>query len=157
MNKEPQKLYNLKVIWHPYVHIAHEEILYFYFLRSAENFEGFSNAVNEVLEDQCQNRYSKYQLFGDFDILIRLWQHPAEHFNLMRGIQEAIRPFGGNIEESSSNDITYLWVQSPQPTSIPVLDEIRSAQKGDNLNLIKKLEDSGAIVSYIDKRNKALV
>jgi|ERR1039458_337123 hypothetical protein len=144
-------------VWHPDVHrgVLDEE-LYFIFLNSYGDTEEFSKSVTELLEVGFKGRYSFYDVFGNYDIVIRLWSRRPAYNQLITDLRNQCRIFGGSVQQFNVEKILYLWSQSPPSLPPDLLDDInrekiRKVQTGDT-NLFSAFRDQGVILDDIGER-----
>jgi len=144
-------------VWHPDVHrgILDEE-LYFIFLNSYGDFDEFAKAVTGVLESLLKGRYSLYHVFGNYDIIVRLWARRSAYNSLLAELREQCRAFAGSVQQFNVDKTFYLWSEFPKSLPPEVLDsvsrdQIRAVQAGDT-GVIARFRSNGVIVGEISGR-----
>ena len=133
-----------------------DEDLYFIFLNSYGDTDEFSKSVTELLETSFKGRYSFYGVFGNYDIVIRLWSRRPAYNQLITELRNQCRIFGGNVQQFNVEKILYLWSQSPSSLPPDLLDDInrdkiRKVQTGDT-SLYSEFQNKGIILDNIAVR-----
>ena len=65
---------NRVVIWHPKIHFTLGEDLYYYLLTSQTSLKELEKDLAKLLAEYKIVGYCQYILFGQFDVLLRIWR-----------------------------------------------------------------------------------
>ncbi|MBU0607882.1 MAG: hypothetical protein KKI08_08330 [Armatimonadetes bacterium] len=104
------------LLWHPVVHSVYEETLYFYLIQ-AETYTGtlapamdFRDRITRLLAKCGIHGYFLYQVFGDYDILLRVWLTRAKRERLDSALDQelGIR----QIRVLPCDEVDYLWLDA---------------------------------------------
>ena len=107
-------------VWAPEVHSAFGESLRFYFARtaySARTHEEFATIV-----DGCSHAVTGYEIFGQFDFLVRSWGTKRENEHLHSKLVEFGRKYLGNCFSVEATDVFYAWAAATPPSPEDVRD-----------------------------------
>lgn len=102
-------------VWHPDLHqVKLRSSLYFIFLSSYGDFREFSKDVLKHFNAEYPDGFSFYYVYGNFDLVIRIWLDHTEAQALQKRLKELLRPFSGTIDIFNVDAIHYLWCE-PYP------------------------------------------
>ncbi len=95
------------LVWNPGVHHLYGEDLHFFLIRARFFGADFRQWVETTLQACGIRGYCIYQVFGDYDVLVRAWLTRAKHERFQTRLDE--NPQISNVAEFRSNEIRYLW------------------------------------------------
>jgi hypothetical protein len=146
--------------WHPRVHTQWgKERLYFWRLRflPAYHRKTAVDALLKILKDRNVNAYTIYELFGEWDLMVRLWL-PRETTSVELGaaVSEMVKQVGLHDEDHFSvDDIVRHWVwgagtELERPSDTRMLD---APPPDDEIAQINKLSPDTELVARLESEN----
>lgn len=127
--------------WHPGVHTRFGEKLYFYLLRlksplRANEVEG---RIRNLLDAADVKHACEYAVYGDWDVLIRVWLSPSWKKQFLSALNRADDT--STVRAFEANELRYLWAGSSADLLAPEpeveariaenLGEIRNYAEGE--------------------------
>ncbi len=113
--RPPGVVYPRRFVWHPDVHRLYDERCYFYFVSAPDPSPDLSLSaqVAEVMTAAEIDSFSLYELFGTFDLLMRIWATGAAALRVTTAI-EALASDDFLLLEVSG--ISYTFADGPRPS-----------------------------------------
>jgi len=95
-----------RYVWHPLIHELFDEKLRFYWVRGFLSVKNLKQAVCSMLDPVLKQRYCVYEVYGDYDLIVRAWATDE----LMQDVHERLL----NIKNLSGGDLAVLHADKPQ-------------------------------------------
>lgn len=141
------------LVWHPAIHGFYGEQLHFFLIKFKAAFDP---PREEKLIGSLRNcdilGYCIYQLFGAFDILVRVWLNMEKRAKFVEAIK-----MKADFKEFIAFDINYLWANKQiEPDDIrratieQGTEKLKEAQNTKASNLIQPLIEQGLILKAVD-------
>jgi hypothetical protein len=96
--------------WHPAVHSAYEESLYFILIRLREPLHRpVADQIRDILAVADVRFACEYSIFGHWDALLRIWLTHGAYERLYRLLDKKDENNIDNFETFAATEIRYLW------------------------------------------------
>jgi len=95
--------------WQPGVHTRFGEKLYFYLLRLKSPLRGdeVESRIRRLLDAADIAHACEYAIYGDWDVLIRVWLSPSWKKQFLAALNKAGDTI--NVRDFEANELRYLW------------------------------------------------
>ena len=144
------------MLWHPDVHRAYAEQLFFFLIRSRFFSADYKRSLEEQLRDRAPGGWAVFETLGYYDLLVRVWLTYSSYADFTKRIQES--PQTLRLQEfrcGATGCVRYLWSSefrrrpALQPGEILALEQgtLESAQNDPQSEKFRtKLEQAGLIL-----------
>lgn len=142
-------------VWHPGVHVFHDEHLHFYFIK-VQAFDRVFVVELETLLDRLGIRgRCSYIIFGAYDLLLRVWLTYDKERKLTEALDKD--PDVAVLSNFIGFDVDYLWYDKPlidsdalnKAMSKHAPEELDNVQNGLAApELIEELRNTGLVLKY---------
>jgi hypothetical protein len=147
------------VVWHPDIHQHYSEELFYYLIRSTGYFPEFKSGLLDLLSERSIRGFCLYDVFGDFDFMLRVWLTPQKREDLTK----AFRDKAYRVSEFVVREFVHLWhvqkdgsLTSRNFTDVEISKvgsaKLMAAQEGDE-TAQDELFANGMLLCHVPKRD----
>jgi len=95
------------IVWHPSVHKLYGEDLHYFLIRARFFGATFADHVKRALDTAGVRGYCAYEVFGDYDILVRAWVTRTKREAFRSAMSES--PQVAAMAEFEAHTVRYVW------------------------------------------------
>ena len=113
-----------RLVWHPLVHRRFSEELHYFLISTTMYSSTFKDQLRRILSDIGATGFCMYEIFGNYDILLRVWLTNASRPKFVQYAEDSQDIAG--IEEFMVQGFNVLWHESGNTVTAPSEDDLRN-------------------------------
>ena len=127
MNQNPFRatdIHDSRLLWAPAVHEFYEETCYYFLLRLENPTGDVVSTVSQLLARALISSFCVYELFGYYDVLIRIWATARRRHRFIQ-VLDANKHYIEDAREFQASGIQYLWAENEDIPSVEVSHHVK--------------------------------